>query len=127
MDIMTQFEGPVSEEDIDLLISSVSNFELIIVVILFLFKIAVEVPTIEEFMYRRIAFIMGIIFGVLYYATKSIKLCIFDHFIDNILSGVAISLNSVSRIVCLAVGVILFVKAFKYLKSRTAEDLFYLS
>jgi len=152
-DILSQFEGPISEDDIDFLIDNSETIEVIIFGLLMYFQTLITAPIFEELLFRGIilngllnkyknsskkaiiysavvfglvhlnipqginAFIGGIILGLIYYYTKSMKLSIFAHFINNLITFVPIPESLIFKFSYMVVGIYAIIKGIKYIRN----------
>ena len=152
-DILSQFEGPISEDDIDFFIDNSETIEVIIFGLLMYFQTLITAPIFEELLFRGIilngllnkyknsskkaiiysavvfglvhlnipqginAFIGGIILGLIYYYTKSMKLSIFAHFINNLITFVPIPESLIFKFSYMVVGIYAIMKGIKYIRN----------
>ncbi|WP_052356506.1 CPBP family intramembrane glutamic endopeptidase [[Clostridium] dakarense] len=54
LDILSQFEGPISENDIDFILNNLSTIEIGIVGLVFFIQTVIIAPILEEFLFRRV-------------------------------------------------------------------------
>ena len=139
-DVLSQFEGPISEDDIDFFIDNAETIEVVIFGFLMYFQTLITAPIFEELLFRGIilngllnkyknsskkaiiysamvfglvhlnipqginAFIGGIILGFIYYYTKSMKLSIFAHFINNLITFVPVPESLIFKFIYIMIG-----------------------
>lgn len=150
-DMLSQFEGPISEDDIDFFVNNTKDIEIIIFGFLLYAQTLIEAPIIEELLFRGIllngllnkyksnpkkaifysaimfgvvhlnipqginAFIAGLILGFIYYYTKSLKLTMFAHFINNLIIFIPVPGSIIVKIIYVGIGVYAFLKGMKYI------------
>ena len=151
-DILSQFDGPISEDDINFFINNAKVIEIIISGLLMCFQIIIVAPIFEELLFRGIilngllskyknnskkaiiysaivfgvvhlnipqgvnAFIAGIILGFIYYNTKSMKLSIFAHFINNLIVFVPVPESSIFKFIYIGIGIYAIIKGVMYIR-----------
>lgn len=151
-DTLSQFEGPVSDADIDYLIDNASVMEANIFWAILYFQSIIQAPIFEELFFRGIilkgllnkyenspkkaiiysaivfgvihlnipqginAFIGGLILGFIYYYTKSIKLSIFAHIVNNLITFIPIPSNIIIKIIYILLGLFFIIKGMKHIK-----------
>lgn len=64
------------------------------------------------------AFIGGIILGSIFYYTKSLRLSIFAHFINNFFVFLPMPSNLLTKLVYLAIGLYMMIRGIKYIKDN---------
>ena len=62
------------------------------------------------------AFIAGIILGFIYYYTKSMKLSIFAHFVNNLITFVTVPENIIFKFIYIVIGVYAIIKSIRYIR-----------
>lgn len=153
-DVLSKFEGPISEDDIDFFINNAKVIEVIVFGLLMYLQIIIVAPIFEEILFRGIilngllnkyknsskkaiiysaivfgvvhlnipqgvnAFIAGIILGFIYYYTKSMKLSIFAHFINNLITFVTVPESSLFKFIYALIGIYFLIKGVKYIRKR---------
>lgn len=151
-DVLSQFEGPISEDDIDFFIDNAETTEVIVFGLLMYFQTIIVAPIFEELLFRGIilngllnkyknnskkaiiysaiifgmvhlnipqginAFIAGIILGFIYYYTKSMKLSIFAHFVNNLITFVPVPENIIFKFIYIVIGVYAIIKSIRYIR-----------
>lgn len=151
-DVLSQFEGPISEDDIDFFIDNAETTEVIVFGLLMYFQTIIVAPIFEELLFRGIilngllnkyknnskkaiiysaiifgmvhlnipqginAFIAGIILGFIYYYTKSMKLSIFAHFVNNLITFVPVPENIIFKFIYIVIGVYAIIKSIRYVR-----------
>ena len=151
-DVLSQFEGPISEDDIDFFIDNAETTEVIVFGLLMYFQTIIVAPIFEELLFRGIilngllnkyknnskkaiiysaiifgmvhlnipqginAFIAGIILGFIYYYTKSMKLSIFAHFVNNLITFVPVPENIIFKFIYIVFGVYAIIKSIRYIR-----------
>lgn len=151
-DVLSQFEGPISEDDIDFFIDNAETIEVIVFGLLMYLQTIIVAPIFEELLFRGIilngllnkyknnskkaiiysaiifgvvhlnipqginAFIAGIILGFIYYNTKSMKLSIFAHFVNNLIIFVPVPESIVFKFIYIAIGIYALIKGVKYIR-----------
>lgn len=151
-DVLSQFEGPISEDDINFFIDNAETIEVIVFGLLMYFQTIIVAPIFEELLFRGIilngllnkyknnskkaiiysaivfgvvhlnipqginAFIAGIILGFIYYNTKSMKLSIFAHFVNNFIIFVPVPESMVFKFIYTAIGIYVLIKGVKYIR-----------
>ena len=152
-DVLSQFEGPISEDDIDFFIDNAETIEVVIFGFLMYFQTLITAPIFEELLFRGIilngllnkyknsskkaiiysamvfglvhlnipqginAFIGGIILGFIYYYTKSMKLSIFAHFINNLITFVPVPESLIFKLSYIVIGTYVIMKGIKYIRN----------
>ena len=152
-DVLSQFEGPISEDDIDFFIDNAETIEVVIFGFLMYFQTLITAPIFEELLFRGIilngllnkyknsskkaiiysamafglvhlnipqginAFIGGIILGSIYYYTKSMKLSIFAHFINNLITFVPVPESLIFKFIYIVIGTYVIMKGIKYIRN----------
>ena len=152
-DVLSQFEGPISEDDIDFFIDNAETIEVVIFGFLMYFQTLITAPIFEELLFRGIilngllnkyknsskkaiiysamafglvhlnipqginAFIGGIILGSIYYYTKSMKLPIFAHFINNLITFVPVPESLIFKFIYIVIGTYVIMKGIKYIRN----------
>ena len=150
--MLSQFEGPISEDDIDFFIDNAETTEVIVFGLLMYFQTIIVAPIFEELLFRGIilngllnkyknnskkaiiysaiifgmvhlnipqginAFIAGIILGFIYYYTKSMKLSIFAHFVNNLITFVPVPENIIFKFIYIVIGVYAIIKSIRYIR-----------
>ena len=151
-DVLSQFEGPISQDDIDFFIDNAETTEVIVFGLLMYFQTIIVAPIFEELLFRGIilngllnkyknnskkaiiysaiifgmvhlnipqginAFIAGIILGFIYYYTKSMKLSIFAHFVNNLITFVPVPENIIFKFIYIVIGVYAIIKSIRYIR-----------
>jgi membrane protease YdiL (CAAX protease family) len=151
-DILSKFEGPVSDADIDYFINNASVMEANIFWVILYFQSIIQAPIFEELFFRGIilqgvlnkyenspkkaiiysaivfsivhlnipqginAFIGGLILGLIYYYTKSMKLSIFAHIVNNLITFIPVPSNIIIKIIYILLGLFFMKKGMKYIK-----------
>lgn len=151
-DVLSGFEGPVSDEDINFLINNSTEIEVAMVMVIMWLQALIGAPIFEELLFRGIilmglykkynnspkkaiivsstifavvhlnipqginAFILGIILGGIYYYTKSMKLAIFAHFVNNFFVFIPSANNIILKITYVVFGIVLIFKGINYIK-----------
>ena len=152
-DVLSQFEGPISEDDIDFFIDNAETIEVVIFGFLMYFQTLITAPIFEELLFRGIilngllnkyknsskkaiiysamvfglvhlnipqginAFIGGIILGFIYCYTKSMKLSIFAHFINNLITFVPVPESLIFKFIYIVIGTYVIMKGIKYIRN----------
>ena len=152
-DVLSQFEGPISEDDIDFFIDNAETIEVVIFGFLMYFQTLITAPIFEELQFRGIilngllnkyknsskkaiiysamvfglvhlnipqginAFIGGIILGFIYCYTKSMKLSIFAHFINNLITFVPVPESLIFKFIYIVIGTYVIMKGIKYIRN----------
>ena len=152
-DVLSQFEGPISEDDIDFFIDNAETIEVVIFGFLMYFQTLITAPIFEELLFRGIilngllnkyknsskkaiiysamafglvhlnipqginAFIGGIILGSIYYYTKSMKLSIFAHFINNLITFVPVPESLIFKFIYIVIGTYVIMKGIKDIRN----------
>ena len=135
-DVLSQFEGPISEDDIDFFIDNAETIEVVIFGFLMYFQTLITAPIFEELLFRAIiysamvfglvhlnipqginAFIGGIILGFIYCYTKSMKLSIFAHFINNLIIFVPVPESLIFKFIYIVIGTYVIMKGIKYIRN----------
>ena len=152
-DVLSQFEGPISEDDIDFFIDNAETIEVVIFGFLMYFQTLITAPIFEELLFRGIilngllnkyknsskkaiiysamvfglvhlnipqginAFIGGIILGFIYCYTKSMKLSIFAHFINNLIIFVPVPESLIFKFIYIVIGTYVIMKGIKYIRN----------
>lgn len=152
-DVLSQFEGPISEDDIDFFIDNAETIEVVIFGFLMYFQTLITAPIFEELLFRGIilngllnkyknsskkaiiysamvfglvhlnipqginAFIGGIILGFIYCYTKSMKLSIFAHFINNLITFVPVPESLIFKFIYIVIGTYVIMKEIKYIRN----------
>ena len=152
-DVLSQFEGPISEDDIDFFIDNAETKEVVIFGFLMYFQTLITAPIFEELLFRGIilngllnkyknsskkaiiysamvfglvhlnipqginAFIGGIILGFIYCYTKSMKLSIFAHFINNLITFVPVPESLIFKFIYIVIGTYVIMKGIKYIRN----------
>lgn len=152
-DVLSQFEGPISEDDIDFFIDNAETIEVVIFGFLMYFQTLITAPIFEELLFRGIilngllnkyknsskkaiiysaivfglvhlnipqginAFIGGIILGFIYCYTKSMKLSIFAHFINNLITFVPVPESLIFKLSYIVIGTYVIMKGIKYIRN----------
>lgn len=152
-ELLSQFEGPIPEETIDLIIANSSDVEFIVLSLILLLQTLIEAPIFEELFFRGIllngflskykkspkkaiiyssiifavihlnipqginAFIGGIILGGIYYYTKSMKLAMFAHFINNLVVFIPVPSTIIVKLIYIGAGLYCMIKGIKHIKN----------
>lgn len=152
-DVLSQFEGPISEDDIDFFIDNAETIEVVIFGFLMYFQTLITAPIFEELLFRGIilngllnkyknsskkaiiysaivfglvhlnipqginAFIGGIILGFIYCYTKSMKLSIFAHFINNLITFVPVPESLIFKFIYIVIGTYVIMKGINYIRN----------
>ena len=152
-DVLSQFEGPISEDDIDFFIDNAETIEVVIFGFLMYFQTLITAPIFEELLFRGIilngllnkyknsskkaiiysamvfglvhlnipqginACIGGIILGFIYCYTKSMKLSIFAHFINNLITFVPVPESLIFKLSYIVIGTYVIMKGIKYIRN----------
>lgn len=68
------------------------------------------------------AFILGVMLGYIYYYTKSMKLSIFAHFINNLIIFIPVPSNIIIKIAYICLGLYCIVKGLNYIKQLQEKN-----
>lgn len=68
------------------------------------------------------AFILGVMLGYIYYYTKSMKLSIFAHFINNLIIFIPVPSNIIFKIAYICLGLYCIVKGLSYIKQLQEKN-----
>ncbi len=151
-DILSKFEGPISDADIDYFINNASVMEANIFWVILYFQSIIQAPIFEELFFRGIilrgllnkyensqkkaiiysaiafgivhlnipqginAFIGGLIIGLIYYYTKSMKLSIFAHIVNNLITFIPVPSSAIIKMIYVLLGLLFMKKGMKYIK-----------
>lgn len=159
LDALGQFEGPISDNDIDFIFNNSTTIEIGFIGLIFVIQTLITAPIFEELFFRGIilngllskyknnykkaiiitalifgvvhlnipqgvnGFIGGVILGIIYCYTSSMKLSIFAHFINNSIIFLPIPETLLFKGVYLVLGIYLLTKGIKHLKHNKINSL----